>query len=347
MPKAGTSQKDTPVEKDSKVLQARLQELESEISDLQLLHEMVVDHGTELENELIELVETLSKVAIDLEQGEFDPKSLEALVDRPDELGQLGRAFQTMGHEVSARDRRLRMLRVVIPAGVALSAEKDFSRLMETIVIEAQQLCYSDAGTLYLRTDDQNLQAVIVRYDSIDMLMGGTSGNTVAFAPLSLYGSKGKPNKANLVTRVALSHELINISDIYSAEGEDISIIKAFDTDNAYRSKSFLAVPLEDENNEVIGVLQLTNAKNRRSGEIESFVMDDVIEALMPLASAALSGYKREESLRQQIAKLHIQIDTASRDEEVAEISSTDYFQKLQDRAKNLREKRFSQSSDE
>ncbi len=347
MPKTGASKKDSPAEKDSELLHARVDELENELSDIQLIHEMVVSHGTELENELIELVETLSKVAYDLEQGEFDPQSLKALIDRPDELGQLGRAFQTMGDEVSNRDRRLRMLRVVIPAGVALSAEKDFKRLLETIVIEAQQLCNADAGTLYLLTDDQELQSVIVRYGSINLAMGGTSGNEVIFAPLSLYDEDGNPNDKNLVTRVALSHDQVNIPDVYAAEGEDFSIIKAFDADTGYLSKSFLALPLEDEKKAVIGVLQLVNAKDRQNGEIVPFVMDDVIEALVLLASAALSGYKREESLRREIAQLHIQIDTRRRDEEVAEISNTGYFQKLQHRASELREQRVSRLLDE
>ena len=68
--------------------------------------------------------------------------------------------------------------------------------------------------------------------------------------------------------------------------------------------------------------------------------MDDVIEALVLLGSAALSGYKREESLRQEIEQLHIQIDIARRDKEVAGIMESDYFKDLQRRAKEMRDKR-------
>jgi hypothetical protein len=332
----------SPAEKENDVLQARIGELESELSDLQLLHEMVVDHGTELENELIELVEILSRVATDLEKGIFDPASLKTLIDRPDELGQLGRAFQAMGQEVSARDRRLRMLRVVIPAGVALSAEKDYGRLLETIVVEAQQLCNADGGSLYLISEDKKLEAVIVRNDSLALTMGGTSENKVTFSPIPIYNDQNKPNVKNLVSRVALSRELINISDVYKRDGKAISAVKAFDKKFDYHSKSFLAIPLKDENEEVIGVLQLINAKDRNSGDVVPFVMDDVLEALVLLGSAALSGYMREESLRQEIEKLHIQIDVVRRDQEVAGILESDYFQELQQRAKEMREKRAS-----
>ena len=126
----------------------------------------------------IELVEILTKVAADLERGEFDPHSLDSLVNRPDELGQLGRAFRTMGQEVRARARRLHMLRVVIPAGVALSAVKDFNRLLETIVVEAKRSCNADSGILFLLTDDQRLQFMIVHNDSLGLKQGGTSGRT-------------------------------------------------------------------------------------------------------------------------------------------------------------------------
>jgi hypothetical protein len=329
---------------DPQVLNTRIQELETELTDLQLLNEMVVEHGTELENELIELVETLSKVSTKLEKGEFDPRALDKLVDRPDELGQLGRAFQAMGYEVSARDRRLRMLRVVIPQGVALSAEKDYGRLLETIVVEAQKLCNADGGTLYLLTENHQLQAVIQRYDSIDLAMGGLSGQEVTVASLPLYDINGTPLDTNLITRVALTQNHVNIPNVYEIEGEEIAIIRGFDAQHNYQTKSCLTIPLTAENQTVIGVLQLANAKDRISGDIGPFVLDDVVEALVLLASAAMSGYKREESLRQEIAKLHIQIDTTRRDQEVAEISETGYFQKLQLQAVELRERRSARS---
>jgi len=55
------------------------------------------------------------------------------------------------------------------------------------------------------------------------------------------------------------------------------------------------------------------------------------------LATAALDGYLREEKLRAEIAKLRIQIDDQGRDLSVAEITDTEYFKELQNRAKQLR----------
>ena len=89
----------------------------------------------------------------------------------------------------------------------------------------------------------------------------------------------------------------------------------------------------------MIGVLQLINAKDPVSGEIIPFAADDVLEALILLATAALDGYIREAALRQEIAKLKIEIDESRRAKQVAEITETKFFQELRDKAKNIRER--------
>jgi hypothetical protein len=68
--------------------------------------------------------------------------------------------------------------------------------------------------------------------------------------------------------------------------------------------------------------------------------VDDVIETLVLLASAALSSYRREEKLRRQIAQLQILIDPELKAKEVAEVTGTDYFVRLLSDAEKLRKKR-------
>jgi hypothetical protein len=50
--------------------------------------------------------------------------------------------------------------------------------------------------------------------------------------------------------------------------------------------------------------------------------------------------YAREQSLKQQVQELRIQIDEAKKAREVAEITESDYFRSLRDRAHRLRENR-------
>lgn len=280
----------------------------------------------------------LMNAARAVEAGEYRFEMLTDLIKGRDEMGQLARVFDSMALNVLARDRQLRMLRVVIPTGVALSAEKNFNRLLETVVVESQKLTNADGGTLYL-LEEKQLKFVILHNISLDIMMGG-SGTRISFNPIMLYHPDGSPNKSNVASYVALTGERINIADAYQAEGFDFSGTKAFDANTGYRSKSFLTIPLKGEEDKLIGVLQLINAKHPESGEIIPFASDDVLEALVLLASAALDGYIREEKLRQEIAQLRIEIDESRRVKQVAEITDTQYFRELQDRAREMRDKK-------
>jgi GAF domain-containing protein len=292
-----------------------------------------------LSHRVTDPIQQVAQAAMAVETSTYHPKLLKHVVRRTDEVGQLGRIFDRMAREVLARDRRLALLRTVIPAGVRLSAERDFNRLLETIVVEAQQVTNADAGSLYL-VKDQELEFVIVRNTSLGLTMGGTSNNPVTLPKIRLYDKNGAPNYRNVATYAALCRQRVTVDDAYAAEGFDFSGTRTFDQQTGYHSKSFMTLPLEGEDEQVIGVLQLINARERETGKIVPFVADDVIDSLVLLASAALAGYIREQSLRAEIEQLRIVIDEPKREREVAEITETDYFRKLQDKAQEIRRKR-------
>jgi len=64
----------------------------------------------------------------------------------------------------------------LIDIGIALSAEKDTNKLMETILLEAQGIANADGGTLYIRTKEDTLKFEILRTDSLNAAQGGTTG---------------------------------------------------------------------------------------------------------------------------------------------------------------------------
>src|SRR5688572_7279546 len=89
-----------------------------------------------------------------IESGEYSPTLLVEFINDSGDLGQLARMLDAMAKSVSLRDNQLNLLRKVIPIGVSLSAERDFNRLLESLVVEAQTFTNADAGTLYLVEDD-------------------------------------------------------------------------------------------------------------------------------------------------------------------------------------------------
>ncbi len=181
----------------------------------------------------------------------------------------------------------------LIEIGIALSAERENNRLMERILLEAKDLCNADGGTLYLVAEDEGLKFEIMRTDSLNIALGGTTGKEITFPPVRLYDSKtGKPNHKNVATHVALSGDSINIPDAYKAKDFDFSGTKKFDKGTGYRSGSFLTVPLKNHDGDVIGVLQLLNAQDTDTGEVISFSEDiqPLVEALTSQAAVALDN---------------------------------------------------------
>lgn len=68
----------------------------------------------------------------------------------------------------------------------------------------------------------------------------------------------------------------------------------------------------------------------------------DKIGRLLAQFFAMVQGVKnREEELKKQVQKLTLQIDEVKRQEEVAEITSTDFYANLKEQAKKLREQRM------
>jgi HD-GYP domain-containing protein (c-di-GMP phosphodiesterase class II) len=187
----------------------------------------------------------------------------------------------------------LRRLEELNAIGVALSSESNINQLLEEILVAAKRITNADAGTLYLvEAERQELRFEIMRTDSLGIAMGGTTGEAIPFYPIHLVGKDGEPNNSMVVAYVALHDETVNIADAYSAEGFDFSGTKNFDKKTGYRSKSFLAVPMKNHENEIIGVLQLINALDRLTGEVVAFSDADqhLLESLASQAAIALTN---------------------------------------------------------
>ena len=189
-------------------------------------------------------------------------------------------------------DDLLQRLEELNRVGVSLSKEKDINRLLENILIAAKNIVNTDGGTLYRMVDDRTLKFEILRTDSLNIAMGGTTGVEIPFYPIAIYDEAGKPNNSMVVAYAVLHDQTINIADAYSEQGFDFTGTKNFDKKTGYRSQSFLTIPMKNHENEIIGVLQLINAKDRVSGEIIAFSATDeqLAESLASQAAIALTN---------------------------------------------------------
>lgn len=182
-------------------------------------------------------------------------------------------------------------VKVFISVGTSLSTEKDQDTLLEKIVTYAKKITQADAATLYMMADDEKkLCFSIVHTDSMNIRMGGTSGNPINWDPITLYTDEGMPYLEMVAAYVALKKEKLSFEDVYHVKEFNFAGTRLFDQKTGYRTQSMLAVPMLNHLNEVIGVLQLINAKNRE-GETVPFTTESQIltEALASQAAVAIT----------------------------------------------------------
>lgn len=186
--------------------------------------------------------------------------------------------------------QRLEQLNAI---GAALSKERDIDRLLELILLAAKRITHADGGTLYRVTEDgRELRFEIVRTDSLDIAMGGTTGVPIPFPPLPLHLADGRPNNSMVAAYSVLNEETVNIADAYSAQGFDFSGTRRFDERTGYRSQSFLTVPMKNHEGLIIGVLQLINSVDAETRTVVPFSPADqrLAESLASQAAIALSN---------------------------------------------------------
>jgi HD-GYP domain-containing protein (c-di-GMP phosphodiesterase class II) len=186
----------------------------------------------------------------------------------------------------------LAQIRRLTQIGTALSAEKNLDKLLEMIVDEARKFTHSNGGTLYITSDDETeLQFAIVQNELLSIRMGGTGGK-ITWQPVKLKNPDGTPNHRHVSAYAALSREVVNIPDVYDAKGFNFEGTRQFDAETGYRSKSMLVVPMRNHENDIIGVLQLLDARDPTSGEVVTYSREsqEMTESLASQAAIALSS---------------------------------------------------------
>ncbi|MBI4552864.1 MAG: GAF domain-containing protein [Candidatus Latescibacteria bacterium] len=188
----------------------------------------------------------------------------------------------------------------LIQIGIALSSERNLDRLLEMILDLARDLTHADAGTLYLvREESQDLKFEIAHNQTLGTRVGGTSGNEAKIPPVPLVRD-GSPNLANVSAYVANTGQLVNIPDVYEAEGFDFTGPRKYDEFTGYRTKSMLCIPMRNHETEIIGVLQLINALDPATRQVIPFASEhvDLTSALASQAAVALTNAKLIQDLK-------------------------------------------------
>ena len=133
----------------------------------------------------------------------------------------------------------------------ALSSERDINTLLGLILQKSRYVTGADAGSVYivegqaLNPRERTLRFMVSQNDSID----------IDFSEHTL-----PVDEATIVGRAVISRQLINIPDLARIQHD-----RRFDKTSGYQTRSMLTVPMVNQRDEVIGVIQLINKRKDKA----------------------------------------------------------------------------------
>ena len=173
--------------------------------------------------------------------------------------------------------------------GIALSAERDVERLLETILSEARRFTRSEAGSLYLAEEDPSGRRLRFRLAQNEAIRFALTERTVQVDESSLAGF------------VAVKKEPLVLGDAYGIPEEaPYRHNAAFDTETGWRTRAVLVVPMCDHAGELVGVLQLMNRRGPSGMGFEAYPPDLVplVLSLATQGAVCLQASRLTEGIR-------------------------------------------------
>jgi HD-GYP domain-containing protein (c-di-GMP phosphodiesterase class II) len=182
--------------------------------------------------------------------------------------------------------------------GIALSAERDIAKLQEFILTTMRQLTNADGASLWLKTTAEDGRAELFLASSQNTSIDNT------------YQAFKVPVDEKTVVGYTVSVGTSQMyDDAYQPPPGKPQGGKGFDTQFGYRTKSMLTVPMRNYNHEVVGAVQLINAKRRYDtrltvdnveAHVTSFRPEDLemIESIASQAAVAIDNKNLLDSIQ-------------------------------------------------
>lgn len=185
-------------------------------------------------------------------------------------------------------------LESLINLGIKLNQLKDFDILMEHILGEARRFVNADAGSIYIRKEN-NLVFSYTQNETLAKRL--PPGSKLPYAVFSL-----PIDTDSIAGYCAATGQTLNIPDAYCLdETVCYRFGRQFDKEVGYRTRSILAIPLITLREDIVGVLQVINAQNSE-GRTISFSGEDE-KLLQHFAGTAAVALERAQLTRSLILR--------------------------------------------
>jgi len=186
-------------------------------------------------------------------------------------------------------------IRLITQISLDINEVKDLDILLEKILRNVRRVFNADAGSIYLKRGD-TLRFSHSQNDTLQKRLGPDRKliyNTFSI-PIDHHSISGF---------VAKNRSIVNIPDAYNMDGSQPYTFDAhFDELTDYRTQSMLAVPMINQQGDVLGVMQIINAKDAQ-GNIVSFSKSDEM-LIKHFATSAALAIERAQMTRDLILRM-------------------------------------------
>ena len=177
-----------------------------------------------------------------------------------------------------------------------LEQVKDVDVLLEKILSVARKFVNADAGSIYIK-EGEKLQFRHTQNETLQKQLGPGKKLIYQRFPVPISHS-------SISGHVALTGETLNIPDVYELDPQKVpySLDRSYDEKARYRTQSMLTIPLKNNQNKVIGVMQLINAQNGE-GSVIPFSEEDT-PLIRIFANNAAMAIERAQMTRAMILRM-------------------------------------------
>ena len=197
-----------------------------------------------------------------------------------------------------------------------LNGIRDSDVLLERILTEARAIANADAGSIYVIEDKQRTPNSISITDKsvppafhdkilrIKYAQNDTQLKKAAFSRKSPYVYFTIPiAKTSISGYVACTGEIVNIPDAYNISPESpFKFNNSTDISTGYVTTSVLTIPLITNTSQILGVLQIINAKDKNGNAIP--FSEESVDFIKQFASSATQSLEHTYIINNMIRRM-------------------------------------------
>ncbi|WP_156921947.1 sigma-54-dependent Fis family transcriptional regulator [Azorhizobium doebereinerae] len=201
--------------------------------------------------------------------------------------------------DLAVRDP-LGIIAELIELTTALSTERRLESVLGAVVSSARRLTHADGGrVLVLERTGRELYCMVGQNDAAPDAAG-------LARPVPLYRAGGGFHMEDPSAYAAVTGRVVNIADVRAYSGFDFAELYRQEARGAFRTRSFMVLPLRSLEGVTLGVLQLVNTRAEPGGApvALSARFEGIVRAFAAHAAVAISNARLFEENRQLIRQL-------------------------------------------